>query len=115
MPKSPDKQAPMLVRTKATTTIRKGRVSFASDGDTNEEDRRDESWALSPANRLGLSGIAPPDLNEDDDEHDDDEDVVLVGHYFKERTILSRIHRGMMSDGLSPLKRRGHLRRTLVF
>lgn len=105
----------MLVRTKATTTIRRGRVSIASEGDTNEEERKDESRALSPANRLSLSGIAPKDLNEDDDEHDDYEDVVLVGNYLKKWTILSKIHRGTMSDGPTPVKRRGHLRITLVF
>ncbi|XP_021709241.1 uncharacterized protein LOC110679268 isoform X2 [Aedes aegypti] len=94
-----DKQVPVLVQTKVMATTRKEGFSITGDGDTNEEEKRDESRALSPAIRLSLSGIAPPDLNENDDEQDDDEDVILMGHYFKNWTIFSRMRRGTMPDG----------------
>ncbi|KXJ73840.1 hypothetical protein RP20_CCG014912 [Aedes albopictus] len=66
-----------------------GEVTIASDGDTSEEERLNESRALSPATRLSLSGIRPPDLNEDDDDGDDDDDEVVVGRKNKRNVLIS--------------------------
>ncbi|XP_062535218.1 transcription termination factor 2-like [Armigeres subalbatus] len=60
-------------------------VSIASDGDTSEEERLNESRALSPATRLSISGIPPPDLNETDD----DDDEIIVGRKIKRNVLLS--------------------------
>lgn len=63
-----------------------GEESIACDGDTSEEEPRNENRALPPATRLGISGSRPPDLNEGDDDNDDE---IVAGRKMERSVLIS--------------------------